>query len=508
MPFTIELLSVGCDFDKLLGQVSNALSVVQDEFRFQLAPARLRTYATGVVKAHYLTTDVFEVLRGYRTAAKGHRPYVIGVIDKPLASKKLTNLFGSHEARDGIGEAVITLHDHQSFTESAQLYVCYYLIRYALSFVCPTLKNHNDTRNCFFDRKLYKPDLKLSMDSGGFCPECNAQLWNAFNEEINIAIQKMIGLMKALRADSEESLPAASLRGQIDVGIITIREDEFEAMLDRFRSRRHLTGTASNYQLARLQIHGGRELRVAVARSPEQGQSSAQALASTMITDLAPRWIFVVGIAGGLPGSESTLGDVLLSQRMHDFAVSAAIEGEDPKFQDMGGPMARDVEILVTELKAHRSRLNDWSSKENLGMSKPKVKAPKGVRSSDLYGKHPWRRKVIDSLKAQFPGKGATRLPDFFAGVIIASNTLLKDTRLAAQWRITARHASGVEMELGGVCRAARNGDDGLTRVLAIRGISDIVGYKRSPEWTAFACKSAAAFTDALLRSGLIVPHP
>ena len=451
---------------------------------------------------------MFEILKGYRTTAKGHRPYVVGVLDQPLSSKKLSNLFASHDARDGVGEAVITLYDHQVFTDSAQLYLCYYLIRYALSFVCPSLKNHDDTRNCFFDRKRYKPDLKLSMDSGGFCPECNAELWKVFNEEINVAIQKMIGLMKSLRADSEESLPATALRGQIDVGIITIREDEFEAVLDRFPSRRHLIGTASNYQLARLQIHGGHELRVAVARSPEQGQSAAQALASTMITDLTPRWIFVVGIAGGFPGSESTLGDVLLSQRMHDFAVSAAIEGKDPEFQDMGGPMARDVEKLVTELKAHRQRLNSWSAKETLGMSKPQVKAPKDVRSSQLYGKHPWRKKVIDSIKAQFTGKGEPRLPDFFAAVIIASNTLLKDTALATQWRKNARHASGVEMELGGVCRAARAGDDGLTRVLAIRGISDIVGYKRSPDWTAFACKSAASFMDALLRSGLIAPHP
>jgi len=69
---------------------------------------------------------------------------------------------------------------------------------------------------------------------------------------------------------------------------------------------------------------------------------------------------------------------------------------------------------------------------------------------------------------------------------------------------MSARLASGVEMELGGVCRAARYGEDGSTRVLAIRALSDIIGYKRAPEWTEFAAYSAAGFAHALIKSGII----
>jgi len=61
-------------------------------------------------------------------------------------------------------------------------------------------------------------------------------------------------------------------------------------------------------------------------------------------------------------------------------------------------------------------------------------------------------------------------------------------------------------MELVGVMTAARSVGDEKTCVLAIRGISDVVGYKRKPEWTVYACHSAAAFTYALLGSGLIRP--
>lgn len=507
MSFTIEIISVGGDFDKIISETADGLNGVQNEFRFELVPKRLRKYAAGAIESHYMTRDVFDLLKKYRADAKGNRPHVIGVIDKRLASSgkpELVNLFASHDARDGVGEAVITLHDHQLFAESAELYLCYYFVRYALSFVCPKLKNHEDTRSCFFDRKLNKLDLKLSMDSGGLCANCKASLWQSFNDEINIGIQRMIRAMKSLRADSQEDIAASSLRGHVDIGIITIREDEFEAMLDRFQSRRHVKGTGSDYQYSRVQTQADEELRVVVARSPAQGQGAAQALASSMITDLAPRWIFVVGIAGGFPASEYTLGDVLLSQRMHDFAVSAATEGKPPEFQDMGGPMVLEVEKLVTGLKGMRSRLGQWSSKEFLGKSKPKVTPPTDTADTSLYGNDDWKNKVIDSLQAQFPASGAVRNPDFFAAVIIASNTLMKDTVLATLWRQTARHASGVEMELGGVCQAARYGADGPTRVLAIRGLSDIVGYKRSHEWTEYACRSAAAFADALIHSGLV----
>jgi nucleoside phosphorylase len=506
MPFNIEVLSVGGNFDELTSEVVQMLNGVQSEFRFSLVPERFRRYGAGLIESKYLSREVFDLLRDYRREARGKRPYLIAVVGERLRSGVKDNLFGSRagDSLEGEGESVVTLHDHDAFTESSQLYLCYYFIRYALSFVCPVLRNHKDTRSCFFDSKDFKPDLKKSMDSGAFCPDCTKELWKAFNEEINLAIQRMIEVMKALRANSQADLAAASLHGQVDIGIITIREDEFEAMLRRFPARRHVKGNGSDYEFSKVLTKANEEMRVVIARSPEQGQGAAQALASCMIADLEPRWIFLVGIAGGFPASEYTLGDVLLSQRMHDFAVTAAIENKTPEFQDMGGPMMRVVEQLVTGLKGRRTQLGAWSSKEFLGQTKPSLTPPKSIKNRSLYGSDEWKAKVVASLKSQFSKTSSVRTPDFFAAVIIAGNTLLKDTKLAELWRKTARHASGVEMELGGVCRAARYSVDGQTRVLAIRGVSDIVGYKRAPEWTDFACRSAAAFADALIRSGLI----
>jgi hypothetical protein len=194
MPYHIQILSVGGDFDAQIREAAQALNGVQSEFQFSLPPERLRSDGKHLAQSEYHVREVFEFLRSYRDRARGRNPYLIGVIDKKLRSNKRGNLFGSHSTDESEGVAVITLCDHQLFTESARLYLSYYFIRYALSFVCPLLVNHEDTRGCFFDRKSYKPDLKKSMDSGNFCEDCRVILWRSFNEEIVIAVQKLISV--------------------------------------------------------------------------------------------------------------------------------------------------------------------------------------------------------------------------------------------------------------------------------------------------------------------------
>jgi nucleoside phosphorylase len=167
--------------------------------------------------------------------------------------------------------------------------------------------------------------------------------------------------------------------------------------------------------------------------------------------------------------------------------------------------MHPDVENLVINLPAKRDLLGDWSSAQNIGLSKPNEKIPSSSKDDSFYGDEKTRDHTFKRLSEHFPAEAEPRNPRFWDAPLISGNTLLKNTELAALWRNTARHAAGVEMEIAGACLAARYG--GGARVLAIRGISDIVGYKRSPAWTEFACRSAAAFTFALIRSGIIRRH-
>ena len=95
-------------------------------------------------------------------------------------------------------------------------------------------------------------------------------------------------------------------------------------------------------------------------------------------------------------------------------------------------------------------------------------------------------------------GRGvAARAPIFSAGPVASSDRLVKDPRVLFPWITSARGILAVEMESAGVHRATRD----QTPMLAIRGLSDIVGLKRQDAWTKYACAAAAAFARSYLRT-------
>lgn len=121
-----------------------------------------------------------------------------------------------------------------------------------------------------------------------------------------------------------------------------------------------------------------------------------------------------------------------------------------------------------------------------------------------LLGPDLWKQKLRDVLKHHFDPPGHP--PIVTAAAIASANKLIKDPNVIAEWLTHARDLKAVEMELPGVYEAARS-TFGDRPVLAIRGISDIVGFKRHAKWTKYACQTAASLTYALLRTGPISPR-
>ncbi len=297
-----------------------------------------------------------------------------------------------------------------------------------------------------------------------------------------------------------------TLRGQVDIGIMAIREDEFLAVLERFPSRSTVVGGRRFYDFTRVTTQADTALGVAFVRLPEQGQGVAQAVARDLIDDFNPPWLFLVGIGGGIPDREYSLGDVILAMRLHDFSVSAVLQDQPSEFNVGGGPMHQEVESLLAHLPALQAQLEGWNTQDSIEMTKPLVDVPQNLNAPEYYGSDDWKKRVQRSLTANFPSGKESRGPKWHVGPMISSNRLIKDADLARQWQQSARHTAAVEMELGGVYLAARHGGQRDYRILAIRGLSDIVGFKRSGAWTAYACHSAAAFAHALIMSGIIVP--
>ena len=91
--------------------------------------------------------------------------------------------------------------------------------------------------------------------------------------------------------------------GDVDFGIITIREDELEAVLERVgadTSWQEVHGQRSKRIYNQCVVPGPTPRTVVAVRCLEQGNTEALNVARDLLEDLDPRWIFVVGIAGAV----------------------------------------------------------------------------------------------------------------------------------------------------------------------------------------------------------------
>jgi nucleoside phosphorylase len=296
------------------------------------------------------------------------------------------------------------------------------------------------------------------------------------------------------RWNLEELIDLASAQvrlREVDIGIITIRSDEEKAVRSRLGQIKLTTGRHRTYGLATVTNSEGVEYRVASVRSLEQGPIAGQDVARDLIEDCDPTLIVVVGICGGVPSEEYTLGDVIFGKRLHDFAVGAFLDSSEPESINQGGPMDKRVQDLAASLGNLESLLEGWETADVIGVARPVAH----LSEENLYGPPEWQRKTARAIGAS----SQRTSPIVFDGAIASSGFLIKDTKVIDRWRASARDLIAVEMELSGIYRAAERLGQRYP-ILAIRGFSDIVGLKRESEWTLYACNTAASFLFALLK--------
>jgi nucleoside phosphorylase len=299
---------------------------------------------------------------------------------------------------------------------------------------------------------------------------------------------------------------------QADFALITMRDDEFRAIANRFKLTAQRGASGRNYGICQIRTKDGKNRTVAVARCEEQGPQPAQQLANDMINDLSPSLLLVVGIAGAVPDTDFTLGDVIVSSRIHDFGVNAFKPGKIE--WDVRGGIHPYVSDIIASLPMHESALGDWNAASSIGVSRPNLdktnfkdfditKMTDDDKKSIFDGNPPdsWQRKILDTLKWHFddlPQRSAE--PLYKSGSMASSGSMVRDTTVLIQWLQDARSIRAIEMEAGGVFQAAQHFHQQYP-VIAIRGISAIIGLARDYRWTSYACHSVAAFTYALLTS-------
>lgn len=193
--YSIEVLLSNPSLATAAKTAMDSLNALQEEFRFFFPSAALQAQAQLLQSTSYITSNLFAWLRQYRINAKGSHPHILLIVDGPLASPRLANLFGSHEAVEGL--AIFTTNDSGRFVQDIVRFIRYYLVRYSLSFVAPTIRSHvePERRDCFFHKKLYKPELLASLNSGVICDADRLLLREHWTPSIKDAIEVMAKLV-------------------------------------------------------------------------------------------------------------------------------------------------------------------------------------------------------------------------------------------------------------------------------------------------------------------------
>jgi predicted acylesterase/phospholipase RssA len=193
----IQIFSIKKELYKDIEKACNDLNSVQSEkeFTFKTPPERLKDKFFLEKRDEYSSSIVFEWLRNYKLQEKKTNQLIILVVDGYLKSDKLSNLFGTVSANEGL--AIFTVADFSQFVNDIVRFCRYYFVRYALSFLEPSVKTHNDPKRkeCIFHKKMDKRELRDSLYSGHICQPCYDQLRPKLNTEISNSIKEMLLLV-------------------------------------------------------------------------------------------------------------------------------------------------------------------------------------------------------------------------------------------------------------------------------------------------------------------------
>lgn len=281
-------------------------------------------------------------------------------------------------------------------------------------------------------------------------------------------------------------------RWLVDYAILCFTTGEFDALLCRFGEEAYVAvqNARRTYTFRRTPTRDGRDATIALVRTVDQGLSEAQNAATDMIEDLCPRCFIVCGIAGGKPGTDLFLGDVVLATRIHDFSLRSNTEDGD-ELATAGYPIHRKVGALVAALPAMREELGGWNTDEELVHPRPVVE---DVELDEIEGSDDWKERVQRAVGYH---KDRDR-PLFTDGPIASSDDLVRAEHAMLERQGVDRRILAVEMESAGVAKACDR-SDGPTPLIVVRAISDIPGLPRQEGYNGYACHVAASFTKALI---------
>jgi len=245
--------------------------------------------------------------------------------------------------------------------------------------------------------------------------------------------------------------------------IISALQEEFDALKRKFSDIQPIGNDGIAY-FATVDCPD-KKYRLILACQFRSGQQDAASLVSILCERYKPRYVLLVGIAGGNE-SKVALGDIIVAKTIEDCTKGKTTG--DSEWQ----PEWQSFNIDPDLIRKIRELPSDWYN--------------------SITKKRPDRKKRKPDVKEE--------------GVIISGSNVLKAEK-NGQWleKIKLRNPNwlGVEMEGGGVATAIANYvEDPKPKFLMIRCVTDFADGSKGDEWHPYACDVAATYTYAFLKSG------
>lgn len=262
-------------------------------------------------------------------------------------------------------------------------------------------------------------------------------------------------------------LPFSNSR--VDFVLITALPEERDAVLAKLPAYHKLSPTNEDirtYFQADLPItfpdSSTGQYRVVVMCLSGMGRLQSATATADAIRQWHPRYVMLIGIAGGIAARNVQIGDILISDQIVDYELQ--------KLTSVGPEIRWEVQRAEPRLLNACINYQDESWQELINVERPRRGRPNRHIGPIASGD-----KVIAF------GKILTRYQDVWLKLL------------------------GVEMEAAGVATAAFQASD-RPGFFMVRGVSDLAdedkGSSHVVKWRSYACDAAASFAIALLKSG------
>lgn len=237
---------------------------------------------------------------------------------------------------------------------------------------------------------------------------------------------------------------------RIDYALLTVNAEETRFARKIFGLENEHDENGLSYDWGYIKSSDNRDICVAhVSFKDTQGEIRAYEYATKVIDILNPRFIFMIGIAGGIQKKEKIEeGDIFISQLVKYGPVK-------------GGSYIREIPLMQPD-----SDISEFAS--TIGERLSCADALKQLINEEK--KQDKEAEVVPIFK---------NTPKIFYNELISTDTLVKDLKSNPDWQtVMDKHprAVAVDMEAGGIakCLHTKAAEGKITGYLVIKGISDI----------------------------------